>query len=198
MFIQTRAPSVIILAPGTPAPFVSLMWAETSSSVLLVSSGYTSTTPPSLVLTFAQSVQLALQWVGVARHAAPKVKLAPLLRPIPLLPHLRPLPRVPLLPPGFYQLRPLQGPPRYPCFLCSHEVGKDSLKCSSCSKWVHFCSSLTRAHFRKIFAAGSTMGWNCRVCLNGDLVSPTHQLASPHPVSPVPPPPTPPHKHVHM
>ena len=86
------------------------------------------------------------------------------------------------LPPGFYQPRPPQGPPRYPCSLCSHEVGKDSLKCSTCSKCVHFsCSSLTRAHFCKICVAGSTMGRNCPVCLNGDLASPTHQQASPAP-----------------
>ena len=77
--------------------------------------------------------------------------------------------------------------------MCSFEVGKDSLKCSTCSNWVHFsCSSLTRANFRKICAAGSTMGWNCPACLNGDLASPTHQQASPHPVSPAPPPPIPP------
>ena len=91
MFIQTQAPFVTILAPGTPAPSVTLMWTETPSSVLLVSSGYTSTAPPSPVLTFAQTVQLALQWVVVARRAAPKVKLAPLLRPIPPLRRLRPL-----------------------------------------------------------------------------------------------------------
>ena len=96
MFIQTRPPSIIILVPDTPAPFVTLMRTETPSSVLLVSSDYTSTAPPSPGLTFAQSVQLALQWVGVARHAAPKVKLAPLLRPIPPLRCLRPL--LPLLP----------------------------------------------------------------------------------------------------
>ena len=36
------------------------------------------------------------------------------------------------------------------------------------------------------------MGWNCSVCLNGDLASPTHQQTSPRPVSPVPPPPAPP------
>ena len=71
MFIQTRASSVIILAPGTPAPFVTLMWAETPYSVLLASSGYTSTAPPSPMLTFAQSVQLALQRVGIAQCDAP-------------------------------------------------------------------------------------------------------------------------------
>ena len=67
-----------------------------------------------------------------------------------------------------------------PCSICSLEVGKDSLKCYTCSKWVHFsCSSLTRADFRKICAAGSPMGWNCPACLNGDLASPTHWPASP-------------------
>ena len=35
------------------------------------------------------------------------------------------------------------------------------------------------------------MGWNCPACLNGDLASPTHQQASPGPISPAPPPPTP-------
>ena len=103
-----------------------------------------------------------------------------------------PPPGFPPLPPGFYQKRPPWGPPRYPCCMCSHEVGKDSLKCSTCSKWVHFsCSSLTQANFRKICAAGSTMGWNCPACLNGDLASPTHYQASPPPVSPASPPPTP-------
>ena len=34
--------------------------------------------------------------------------------------------------------------------MCSHTVGKDSLKCSACFRWVHFsCSSLTRANFHK-------------------------------------------------
>ena len=98
---------------------------------------------------------------------------------------------LPLLP-GFYQSHPPRGPPRYPCSICSLEVGKDSLKCSTCSKWVHFSySSLTRADFRKICAAGSPMGWNCPACLNGDLASPTHQQASPRPISPAPPPPPP-------
>ena len=80
-------------------------------------------------------------------------------------------------------------PPRYLCSMCSLKVGKDSLKCSTCSKWVHFsCSSLTRADFRKICTAGSPTGWNCPACLNGDLASPTHQQASlqlrPHPHPP--------------
>ena len=103
-----------------------------------------------------------------------------------------PPPGFPPLPPGFYHSRPPRGLPRYSCSICSLEVGKDSLKCSTCSKWVHFsCSSLTRADFRKICAAGSPMGWNCPACLNGDLASPTHRPASPRLVSPALPPPTP-------
>ena len=86
-----------------------------------------------------------------------------------------------------------RGPPRYPCSMSSHEVSKDSLKCSTCSKWVHFtCFSLTQANFLKICAADSAMGWNRPSCLNEDLASPTHQQASPCPVSPAPPPPAPP------
>ena len=101
-----------------------------------------------------------------------------------------PSPGFPPLPPGFYQSRPPRGPPRYPCSICSLKVGKNSLKCSTCSKWMHFsCSSLTRADFRKICTAGSPMGWNCPACLNGDLASPTYQQVSPRPVSPPPPPP---------
>ena len=104
-----------------------------------------------------------------------------------------PPPGFPPLLPGFYQSRPPRGPPRYPCSICSLEVGKDSLKCSTCSKWVHFsCSSLIRADFCKICAAGFPMGWNCPACLNGDLASPTLRPASPRPFSPAPPPPTPP------
>ena len=147
------------------------------------------------VLTFAQSVQLALQWAGDAQRAIPKRKLALPLRPVSLLRRLRPLPPspgFPPLPPGFYHSRPPRGLPRYPCSICSLDVGKDSLKCSTSSKWVHFsCSSLTRDDFRKICAAGSLMGWNCPACLNGDLVSPTHRPASPRLVSPALPPPTP-------
>ena len=103
----------------------------------------------------------------------------------PVMMSASPSPGFPPLPPGFYQPRPPRRPPRCPCSMCSHEVGKDSLKCSTCSKWVHFCSSLTGANFRKICAAGPTMGWNCPACLSGDLASPPHQQASlqirPHP-----------------
>ena len=98
----------------------------------------------------------------------------------------------PLLPTGFCQPHSPQGPPRYPCSLCSHEVGRDSLKCLCCSKWVHFsCSSLTWANVRKICAAGF-MSWNYPACFIGDLASPTHQQAYPSPIFPVPFPPTPP------
>ena len=185
MSILTRAQSATILTPGTPAPSATLMWAETLFSALLASSGCTSFAPPLLMLTFAQSEQLAQQWVGVARRATPKAKLAPPLRPIPSLRRLHflhPSPWFPPLPPGFHQSRPPRGSTRYPCSMCSLEVGKDSLKCSTCSKWVHFsCSSLTRADFRKICAAGSPMSWNCLACLNRDLASPTHQQAFPRP-----------------
>ena len=105
-------------------------------------------------------------------------------------------PGFPPLPPGFYQARSPRVSPRYPCSMCSLEVGKDFLKCSTCSKWVHFSSSsLTRADFCKICAAGSPTGWNFPACLNEDLASPTHQQASPRSVSPTPPPPTSPHEH---
>ena len=197
MSMLTRAPLATILTPGTPAPSATLMWVETLFSALLASSGCTSSAPPLPVLTFAQSLQLALQWVGVAWRATPKAKLAFPLRPVPSLQHLCPLHLLPQgsppLPPGFYQSCPLWGPPRYPYSMCSLKVGKDSLKCSTCSKWVHFtCSSLTRADFHKICGAGSPMGWNCPVCLNGDLASTTHLQASPRPVSPAPSPPKPP------
>ena len=91
MSILTQAPSATILTPGTPAPSATLMWAETLFSALLASGGCTSFAPPLPVLFFAQSVQLALQWIGVARRAIAKAKLAPSLRPVPLLQRLRSL-----------------------------------------------------------------------------------------------------------
>ena len=123
---------------------------------------------------------------------SPKETGAPTQTSLLVTPPASPPPGFPPLPPGFYHSRPPRGLPRYPCSICSLEVGKDSLKCSTCSKWVHFsCSSLTRADFRKICVAGSPMGWNCPACLNGDLASPTHRPASPRVVSPALPPPTP-------
>ena len=54
---------------------------------------------------------------------------------------------------------------RYPCSICHFDVGRDSLQCSACLKWVHFLySSLTRADFRTICAAGSAVGWRCPAC----------------------------------
>ena len=108
MSILTRAPSATILTPGTPAPPATLMWAETLFSALLASSGCTSFAPSLPVLTFAQPVQLELQWVGVAWRAAPKAKLAPPLRPVPLLRRLRPLHPLP------------QGSPHYRLAFINH------------------------------------------------------------------------------
>ena len=54
--------------------------------------------------------------------------------------------------------------PRYPCSICHLDVGRDSLQCSACLKWVHFlCSSLTHADFRTICATGTAVGWQCPV-----------------------------------
>ena len=184
MSTLTQAPSATILTPGTLAPSAIWMWAEILFNALLASSGCISFAPFLPMLTFAQSVQLALQWAGDAQRAIPKRKLALPLQTSLLVtpPASPPPPGFPPLPPGFYHSRRPRGLPRYPCSICSLEVGKDSLKCSTCSKWMHFsCSSLTRADFRKICAAGSPMGWNCPACLNGDLVSPTQRPESPPP-----------------
>ena len=69
------------------------MWAEILFNALLASSGCDSFAPFLPVLTFAQSVQLALQWAGDAQRAIPKRKLAHPLRPVSLLRRLRPLPQ---------------------------------------------------------------------------------------------------------
>ena len=68
-------------------------------------------------------------------------------------------------------VHPNQGPisnhphPRYPCSICHLDVGRDSLQCSACLKWVHFLhSSLTRAAFRTICATGTAVGWRCPAC----------------------------------
>ena len=87
-----------------------------------------------------------------------------------------PPPLSPRVPPTTSWLLPTaspSGPPCYPNSLCTHKVGKDSLKCYTCSKWVHFsCSSQTWDHFYKICVAGSTMGWNCPVVSLGTLPLP--------------------------
>ena len=108
-------PSATILTPGTLAPSAIWMWAEILFNALLASSGCISFAPFLPVLTFAQSVQLALQWAGDAQPAIPKRKLALPLRPVSLLRRLRPPP-----PPGFphYRLAFIThvhlGPPTLP------------------------------------------------------------------------------------
>ena len=59
-------------------------------------------------------------------------------------------------------VHPYPGPisnhphPRHPCSICHLDVGRDSLQCSACLKWVHFlCSFFTRADFRTICATGT-------------------------------------------
>ena len=134
---------------------------------------------------------IAVGWRCPACHPQKKTG-SPTQTSLLVTPPASPPPGFPPLPPGFYHSRPPRGLPRYPCSICSLEVGKDSLKCFTCSKWMHFsCYSLTRADFRKICAAGTPMGWNCPACLNGDLASPTHRPASPRLVSPALAPPTP-------
>ena len=97
--------------------------------------------------------------------------------------------------------------PRYPCSICHLDVGRDSLQCSACLKWVHFlCSSLTCADFRTICATGTAVGWRCPACHPQNTTgSPTltSLLVTP-PASPPPPPPGFPHyrlaftNHVHL
>ena len=97
--------------------------------------------------------------------------------------------------------------PRYPCSICHLDVGRDSLQCSACLKWVHFlCSSLTRADFRTICATGTSVGWRCPACHPQITTgSPTQtSLHATPPASPPPPPPGFPHyrlaftNHVHL
>ena len=68
-------------------------------------------------------------------------------------------------------VHPYPGPisnhphPRHPCSICHLEVGRDSLQCSACLKWVHFlCSFFTCADFRTICATGTAVGWRCPAC----------------------------------
>ena len=84
------------------------MWAEILFNALLASSGCISFAPPLPVLTFAQSVQLALQRAGDAQRAIPKRQLAPPLRPVSLLRRLHPLHPLP------------QGSPHYRLAFINH------------------------------------------------------------------------------
>ena len=84
------------------------MWAEILFNALLALSGSIFFVPPSPVLTFALSVQLALQWADDAQRAIPKTKLAPPLRPVSLLHRLRPLHPLP------------QGSPHYRLAFTNH------------------------------------------------------------------------------
>ena len=84
-------PGPISNHPHPRYPCSIWMWAETLFNALLASSGCIFFAPPLHELTFAQSVQLALQWAGDAQRAIPKGKLAPPLRPVSLLRRLRPL-----------------------------------------------------------------------------------------------------------
>ena len=65
--------------------------------------------------------------------------------------------------------------PRHPCSICHLDVGRDSLQCSACLKWVHFlCSFLTRADFCTICVTGTAVGWRCPAC------HPQKKTGSPH------------------
>ena len=93
--------------PRHPCSICHLDVGRDSLNALLASSGCISFAPFLPVLTFAQFVQLALQWAGDAQRAIPKRKLAPPLRPVSLLRRLRPLP-------------PLPGSPHYRLAFITH------------------------------------------------------------------------------
>ena len=84
------------------------MWAEILFNALLALSGCIFFAPPSPVLTFAQSVQLALQSDGDAQRAILKTQLTPPLKPVSLLRRLRPLHPLP------------QGSPHYRLVFTNH------------------------------------------------------------------------------
>ena len=79
---------------------------------------------------------------------------------------------------------------RYPCSICHLDVGRDSLQCTTCLKWVHLhCSFLIHADFRTICASGTAVGWGCRACCPQSQTSPPTQTNSliTTPASPPPP-----------
>ena len=100
--------------PGTPVPSAIWMWAEILFNALLASSGCISFAPPLPVLTFAQSVQLALQWAGDDQRAIPKGKLAPPLRHVSLLRRQRPLHPLPQGSAWLLSITSTSGPPTLP------------------------------------------------------------------------------------
>ena len=81
MSTLTQAPSATILTPGTLAPSAIWMWAEILFNALLASSGCICFAPFLPVLTFAQSVQLALQWAGLYPRASIPFGLYPFWPP---------------------------------------------------------------------------------------------------------------------
>ena len=84
------------------------MLAEILFNALLALSGCIFFAPPSPVLTFAQSEQLALQSASDAQRAIPKTQLAPPHKPVSLLRRLRPLHPLP------------QGSPHYRLVFTNH------------------------------------------------------------------------------
>ena len=109
-----RAPSATTLTPGTLAPSAIWMWAEILFNALLASSGCISFAAFLPVLTFAQSVPLALQWAGDASVPSPKENWLPHSDQSPCCAACVPFLGFPLLPPGFYHSRPPRGPPTLP------------------------------------------------------------------------------------
>ena len=76
--------------------------------------------------------------------------------------------------------------PRYPCSICHLDVGRDSLQCSACLKWVHFlCSSLTRADFRTVCATGDAQRAILKIQLTPPL-KPVSLLRRLRPLHPLP------------
>ena len=103
--------------PGTLAPSAIWMWAEILFNALLASSGCISFAPFLPVLTFAQFVQLALQWAGDAERAIPKKKTgSPTQTSLLVTPPASPPPlsRVPPTTAWLLSLTSTSGPPTLP------------------------------------------------------------------------------------
>ena len=94
--------------PRYPCSICHLDVAEILFNALLALSGCIFFAPPSPVLTFTQSVQLALQSAGDALRAIPKTQLTPPLKPVSLLRRLHPLHPLP------------QGSPHYRLVFTNH------------------------------------------------------------------------------